>query len=224
MKGFDMETMTAPQSTLSRMKTLKRNLSLNIKQKHDIEETTSNCNEEFDFVHFDKRLSVEPGLMTELMLDSGHYEYVTCSAPDKNAAQVKTKRGTLDQMSGKLFSSWEEKFCILTENSFYSFAKKVGSMTKTFTKIRLLDICDILLRTERGQRILKIKTRMGKLMFRRSDEGMEDWHRQFLANISSLRRSNLTRSLTIETPSAKQRRPLPLMGLSSIIKPDIYDH
>ena len=226
IKGFDMETMTATQSTLNRMKTLRRTLSLNIKPKHDIKETTSNCNKEFDFVNFDNRLSVEPGLMTEIMLDSGHYEYVTSSPPgpdkniDKNATQVKTKRGALWQMSGKLFSTWQEKFCVLTENSFYSFSKKVGSMTKTFTKIRLLDICDILLETEKGQRILKIKTRMGKLMFRRSEE-IEDWHQQFLVNISALRRNNLMRSLTMETTCVKQRRPL--MGVSSL-KPNIYDH
>ena len=122
-------------------------------------------------------------------------------------------------MSGKLFSTWQEKFCVLTENSFYSFSKKVGSMTKTFTKIRLLDICDILLEMEKGQRILKIKTKMGKLMFRRSEE-IEDWHQQFLANISVLRGNNLTRSLTMET-NVKQRRPL--MGVSSL-KPNIYDH
>ena len=220
-----METMTATQSTLNRMKTLRRTLSLNIKPKHDIKETTSNCNKEFDFVNFDNRLSVEPGLMTEIMLDSGHYEYVTSSAPgpdkniDKNATQVKTKRGALWQMSGKLFSTWQEKFCVLTENSFYSFSKKVGSMTKTFTKIRLLDICEILLETEKGQRILKIKTKLGKLMFRRSEE-IEDWHQQFLANISALRRNNLTRSLTMDTTSFKQRRPM--MGVSSL-KPNIYD-
>ena len=216
-----METMTATQSTLSRMKTLRRTLSLNIKPKHDIKETTSNCNKEFDFVNFDNRLSVEPGLMTEIMLDSGHYEYVTsCSGPgpdnkniDKNATQVKTKRGALWQMSGKLFSTWQEKFCVLTENSFYSFSRKVGSMTKTFTKVRLLDIIDILLESERGQKILKIKTQMGKLMFRKSDE-LEDWHQQFLANILALRRNNLTRSLSIEVTPVKQRRPL--MGVSSL--------
>jgi len=225
-----METMTGTQSTLNRMKTLRRTLSLNIKPKHDIKETTSNCNKEFDFVNFDNRLSVEPGLMTEIMLDSGHYEYVTsASVPgpdqqkntDKNATQVKTKRGALLQMSGKLlFSTWQEKFCVLTENSFYSFSRKVGSMTKTFTKVRLLDISDILLETEKGQRILKIKTRMGKLMFRKSED-LEDWHQQFLANISALRRKNLTKSLSMETTSVKQRRPL--MGVSSL-KPNLYDY
>ena len=68
------------------------------------------------------------------------------SAAEFNQPGVQSKRGTLWLMTGQFFfETWQEKFCVLTENSFYSFSKSLGSSKskKSFTKICLLDISDI---------------------------------------------------------------------------------
>merc|ERR1712189_104485 len=135
-------------STLRRLNTLKQSISLNLTNKRDSgTNSAANCNSEFDFVSFDCDLACD--------LRRGLSYFETEDA--KVLPVVQTKRGVLWQISGKIFSTWQERFCVLTENSFYSFSKKTASSTKTFKKVKLLDICDIRLVTERGQKILSLK-------------------------------------------------------------------
>ena len=89
---------------------------------------------------------------------------------------------------GSVFETWQEKFCVLTENSFYSFSKSLGSSKskKSFTKICLLDISDIGLVTHKGRTVLTIQTpRTGKLVFKKQGmgPGVEEWYQQIRENL-----------------------------------------
>jgi len=163
---------SAKNSTLRRLNTLKHSISLNLtnKQFGSIDKRDSgsaaNCNSEFDFVSFDCDVACD--------LRRGLNGFDT--KDEKLLPNVQTKRGVLWQISGKIFSTWKERFCVLTENSFYSFSKKSASSTKSFKKVKLLDICDMRLVTEDGRKILQLKINsMGKLALKReSDESMID--------------------------------------------------
>ena len=102
---------------------------------------------------------------------------------------VQSKRGTLWLMTGQFFfETWQEKFCVLTENSFYSFSKSLGSSKskKSFTKICLLDISDIGLVTHKGRTVVTIQTpRTGKLVLMKqgAGPGVEKWYTQIRENL-----------------------------------------
>jgi len=201
---------SAKNSTLRRLNTLKQSISLNLTNKRDSgTNSAANCNSEFDFVSFDCDLACD--------LRRG----LSCFETEdtKILPVVQTKRGVLWQISGKIFSTWQERFCVLTENSFYSFSKKTASSTKTFKKVKLLDICDIRLVTERGQKILSLKiNNMGKLQFKReSDQKMiDDWYLQFLSNVKSCYRQLLRRSRSVNPESINNSFKRPLMGVNSL--------
>lgn len=197
-------------NSLKRFKTLKRTLSLNARKGENIldtlEETSKKCNNEFSFVNFENLTEEDEGSVTCQIDD--HLTLTT------NILPVQSKRGVLWQMSGNnIFSTWQERFCVLTENSFYSFSKKSGSAAKTFTKIKLSEISDIFLSVDKGQTTFTIKmTKGGKLLFRKA-EGLECWYQQILANLRANRRVQLQKSMSlINVP----RRPL--MGISSLSK------
>ena len=92
-------------------------------------------------------------------------------------------------MTGQFFfETWQEKFCVLTENSFYSFSKSLGSSKskKSFTKICLLDISDMDLVTHKGRTVVTIQTpSTGKLMLMKQGEGpgVEKWYQQIRENL-----------------------------------------
>jgi len=158
---------SAKNSTLRRLNTLKQSISLNLTNKRDSgTNSAANCNSEFDFVSF------ECDVACDLRRGLNGYDL----KDEKLLPAVQTKRGVLWQISGKIFSTWKERFCVLTENSFYSFSKKSASSTKSFKKVKLLDICDMRLVTEDGRKILQLKINsMGKLALKReSDESMID--------------------------------------------------
>ena len=127
---------------------------------------------------------------------------------------VQSKRGALWIMSGQFFASWHEKFCVLTENSFYCFSKSLGSAKskKSFTKICLLDISDIGLVTHKGRTVVTIQTpSTGKLMLMKQGEGpgVEEWYHQIRENL---------RACFVKKSSShhwKVRRR-PFMGISSL--------
>merc|ERR1719481_770981 len=171
---------SAKNSTLRRLNTLKQSISLNLTNNKRDSGTNSaaNCNSEFDFVSFDCDVACD------LRRGLNGFD----PKDEKLLPAVQTKRGVLWQISGKIFSTWKERFCVLTENSFYSFSKKSASSTKSFKKVKLLDICDIRLVTENGQKILHLKINsMGKLTLKReSDEKIiDEWYLQFLSNVKS---------------------------------------
>ena len=196
---------TVRYSTFNRVKSFKRNLSLNAKPSSDQLETTVNCNYEFDYVNFDTM-----SLADDCDSDLPHH------VEEKMLPKVQTKRGVLWQMSGKLFSTWQERFCVLTENSFYSFSKKSASATKTFRKIKLSDIIDICILTDRGHNTMILKMNNGgKFMFRKS-EFLLDWYKQFLSNTSAHIRNNLRKSISMNNLNNCKLSRRPLMGISSL--------
>jgi len=201
---------SAKNSTLRRLNTLKQSISLNLTNKRDSgTNSAANCNSEFDFVSFDCDLACD------LRRGLNGYDL----KDEKLLPAVQTKRGVLWQISGKIFSTWKERFCVLTENSFYSFSKKSASSTKSFKKVKLLDICDIRLVTENGQKILHLKINsMGKLALKReSDESMiDEWYLQFLSNVKSCYKQLLRRTRSVNPESLNTSFRRPLMGVSSL--------
>merc|ERR1711915_501560 len=196
--------------TLQRLNTLKQSISLNLTNKRDGgTNSAANCNSEFDFVSFD----------CDVACDLRRGLNGIDPKDEKLLPAVQTKRGVLWQISGKVFSSWKERFCVLTENSFYSFSKKSASSTKSFKKVKLLDICDLRLVTEHGRKILQLKINsMGKLAFKReSDENMiDEWYLQFLSNVKSCYKQLLRRTRSVNPESLNNSFRRPLMGVSSL--------
>merc|ERR1711972_970375 len=182
-KTYSIRMESAKNSTLRRLNTLKQSISLNLTNKRDsgTNSAAANCNSEFDFVSFDCDLACDlrRGLSCFETEDS------------KVLPVVQTKRGVLWQISGKIFSTWQERFCVLTENSFYSFSKKIVS--------------------------LKINN-MGKLQFKReSDQKMiDDWYLQFLSNVKLCYRQLLRRSRSVNPESINNSFRRPLMGVNSL--------
>merc|ERR1712121_23780 len=196
---------TVRYSTLNRVKSFKRNLSLNLKPNQDQQGTTVNCNYEFEYVNFDT-MSLADDCKT----------FRPDLTEEKVLPKVQTKRGVLWQMSGKLFSTWQERFCVLTENSFYSFSKKSTSAAKTFRKIKLSDINDICILNERGLNTIILKMNNGGKFFFRKSEGLLEWYNQFLSNTSSHIRSNLRKSLSMNQLNNRNMSRRPLMGINSL--------
>jgi len=201
---------SAKNSTLRRLNTLKQSISLNLTNKRDSgTNSAANCNSEFDFVSFECDVACD--------LRRGLNGFDT--KDEKLLPAVQTKRGVLWQISGKIFSTWKERFCVLTENSLYSFSKKSASSTKSFKEVKLLDICDIRLVTENGQKILQLKINsMGKLALKReSDESMiDEWYLQFLSNVKSCYKQLLRRTRSVNPESLNTSFRRPLMGVSSL--------
>ena len=187
------------------METLRRKLSVSIKQRargerpdnKGREETTTNCNQEFDFVNFDAAESEDSldsaDSEVDTMMTMEHCPSLSSgdSAAECNQHQpgVQSKRGTLWLMTGQFFfETWQEKFCVLTENSFYSFSKSLGSSKskKNFIKICLLDISDMDLVTHKGRTVVTIQTpRTGKLVLMKqgAGPGVEEWYQQIRENL-----------------------------------------
>merc|ERR1711923_625584 len=137
------------------------------------------------------------------------------SAAECNQPGVQSKRGTLWLMTGQFFfETWHKKFCVLTENSFYSFSKSLGSSKskKNFTKICLLDNSDMDLVTHKGRTVLTIQTpSTGKLVLMKqgAGPGVEKWYTQIRENL---------RACFVKKSSShhwKERRR-PFMGICSL--------
>merc|ERR1719393_612476 len=196
---------SAKNSTLQRLNTLKQSISLNLTNKRD-SGSAANCNSEFDFVSFDCDVACD------LRRGLNGFD----PKDEKLLPAVQTKRGVLWQISGKIFSTWKERFCVLTENSFYSFSKKSTSAAKTFRKIKLSDINDICILNERGLNTIILKMNNGGKFFFRKSEGLLEWYNQFLSNTSSHIRSNLRKSLSMNQLNNRNMSRRPLMGINSL--------
>ena len=103
-------------NTVSRMRTLKRQVSSKIKRLQKHEEVAKECSEEFEFVKFDP---INEPFDYESPVNDGSYE--------ATAKDSKTRRGILWQQSGNIFSSWQERFFVLTESSLYSYSRQCPS-------------------------------------------------------------------------------------------------
>ena len=217
-----------------RMETLRRKLSVSIKRRtvamdgggpdskgtKGREQTTTNCNQEFDFVNCDAADRVESvdsvdsvDSEVDTMMTMEHCPSLSSGAVCHRPG-VQSKRGALWIMSGQFFASWHEKFCVLTENSFYCFSKSLGSAKskKSFTKICLLDISDIGLVTHKGRTVVTIQTpSTGKLMLMKQGEGpgVEEWYHQIRENV----RACFVKKSSCHHWKVRRR---PFMGISSL--------
>eukprot|EP00091_Calanus_sinicus_P015270 TRINITY_DN3336_c0_g2_i1.p1 TRINITY_DN3336_c0_g2~~TRINITY_DN3336_c0_g2_i1.p1 ORF type:complete len:132 (+),score=24.91 TRINITY_DN3336_c0_g2_i1:358-753(+) len=106
------------------------------------------------------------------------------------------------QRTDNIFSSWQERFFVLTENSLYSFlrgAKNRADLERTVSKIKLSDVCGISLVDRKGQLMIKIVTKKNGRLFLRKQEGLSDWFEQIVQNGSALKFQNCNRKLENST-------------------------
>ena len=127
---------------LSKVQTLQRHVSNTLKRRKHMEEVTKNCSEEFEFVKFDimkDSTNIEVGeddikvktLMRDEVIcendtkevESITQEEIVQSCGENAIKDIKTRKGILWQRTDNIFSSWQERFFVLTENSLYSFSR-----------------------------------------------------------------------------------------------------
>jgi len=207
------------------MKTLKR-------QKTVIGTTTKDCTNEFDFVKFDTIRSIKES--GSQVMDKEYackdMEKWTSDKDDKfdsNVKAIKTKKGVIWQQTGNFFSTWQERFFVLTENSLYSFPKgcKANETLAAATKIRLSELSDVKLMNQKGQMVLKLQTCKKSVAHLRKPEGLKDWYENILDNIQLLKmkkmESSMSRSLVSDSqfeqkPCSNPVISRPCMGVSSL--------
>jgi len=206
-------------SSLTRLKTLRRTVSLKVGILNNVEEETSKqCNDEFSFVNFET--------LAEEDMDQ-------CSVPSKagnqltiagtNLSPVTSLRGVLWTMSNNIFSSWKERFCILTENSFYSFSRKTGAAAKSISRIKLSEISDIELSIIKRQTTLILTlskcSETEKLMLR-AEKGLEEWHSKIMSNMIYFKHQ--LRRRTYSQTKSMRRQNMPIIGVNSLRKSQFY--
>ena len=145
---------------LSKVQTLQRHVSNTLKRRKHMEEVTKNCSEEFEFVKFDimkDSTNIEVGeddikvktLMRDEVIcenDTKEVESITQeeiveSCGENAIKDIKTRKGILWQRTDNIFSSWQERFFVLTENSLYSFSrggKNMENIERTVSKVILI--------------------------------------------------------------------------------------
>merc|ERR1719435_638988 len=167
-------------NNVSRIGTLRRHVSNTIKRKQRSEEVTKECSGEFDFVKFDPiNESFISDLNNEKPVNDDSYEAV--------AKDSKTRKGILWQQSGNIFSSWQERFFVLTESSLYSYSrqgpyrKNLTNIKKCVTKVKLSEIVEVNLVEKKGQLVIEIVTKSGKTYLRKP-EGVREWFEHILEN------------------------------------------
>ena len=128
----------AQKQDLTRVKTLKRHLMKTLKRKNTVIGTTiKNGITEFD-VNANNNENASQVMNREYATKD--LEKFTSDQDDDFDCNVKTtntKKGILWQQSGSLFSTWQERFYVLTENSLYSFPKgcKTNETLAAATKV-----------------------------------------------------------------------------------------
>jgi len=181
------------------MRTLKRQVSSKIKRLQKHEEVAKECSEEFEFVKFDP---INESFDYESPVNDGSYE--------ATAKDSKTRRGILWQQSGNIFSSWQERFFVLTESSLYSYSRQcpsrnnLANIKKFVTKVKLSEIIEMDLVEKRGQLVIEIVTRSGRTCLRKP-EGVRDWFEQILENREHIQKARiLQRSFSLIENSCHQ--------------------
>eukprot|EP00091_Calanus_sinicus_P015269 TRINITY_DN3336_c0_g1_i1.p1 TRINITY_DN3336_c0_g1~~TRINITY_DN3336_c0_g1_i1.p1 ORF type:complete len:215 (-),score=50.99 TRINITY_DN3336_c0_g1_i1:104-748(-) len=185
--------MTVKGENLSKVQTLQRHVSNTLMRRKHMEEVTRNCSDEFEFVRFD--ITSEPNsfdfgeddFKAETLkrdkavsgndiieVDSIIQEEIVESCGENAIIDTKTRKGILWQRTDNIFSSWQERFFVLTENSLYSFlrgAKNRADLERTVSKIKLSDVCGISLVDRKGQLMIKIVTKKNGRYFYASKKG-----------------------------------------------------
>jgi len=185
------------------MRTLKRHVSNTIKRTRRSEEVTKECSGEFDFVKFDP-------INESFIADLNHENPVKDDGYEAIAKDSKTRKGILWQQSGNIFSSWQERFFVLTESSLYSYSrqgpsrKNLADIKKFVTKIKLSEIIEVNLVEKKGQLVIEIVTRSGKTYLRKP-EGVREWFEHILENREDTKQERiLQRSFSLMDNSCYQ--------------------
>merc|ERR1712215_523399 len=219
------------KENFSKVKSLQKQVILTLKKRKPRDEITRKCNEEFDFVNFDTLKESHTELSDKAPKKASDVKNVV-NVDDNNANVVSSqKKGVLWQQSDKLFSSWQERFFVLTSNSLYSFSKDtrvMDNVKKTVLKTKLKDIKDVSLVEKKGQLLMRIVIENRGKVYLRKPEGLQDWYEQLRRNISAVNFANPGRNLRsclslVENTSTKPKQdvlmiPLarPHMGVSSL--------
>ena len=128
----------AQKQDLTRVKTLKRHLMKTLKrQKTVIGTTIKNGTTEFD-VNANNNENASQFINREYATkDVEKFTSDQDGDFDCNVKTTNTKKGILWQQSGSFFSSWQERFYVLTEKSLYSFPKgcKTNETLAAATKV-----------------------------------------------------------------------------------------
>jgi len=172
-------------NTVSRMRKLKRQVSSKIKRLQKHEEVAKECSGEFEFVKFDP---INESFNYESPVNDGSYE--------ATAKDSKTRRGILWQQSGNIFSSWQERFFVLTESSLYSYSRQcpsrnnLANIKKFITKVKLSEIIDMNLVEKRDQLVMEIVTMSGRTYLRKP-EGVKEWFEHILENREHIQKARI---------------------------------
>eukprot|EP00092_Neocalanus_flemingeri_P009661 GFUD01010402.1.p1 GENE.GFUD01010402.1~~GFUD01010402.1.p1 ORF type:complete len:188 (-),score=48.36 GFUD01010402.1:135-698(-) len=153
--------------SLSKMKLLHRQVSNTLKKRKQGQEVTKNCNNEFDFVIQSHTMVIDEeektkGLKGDQTI-AGNFKNMTNENAycDENVRKG-SRKGILWQQTDRIFSSWQERFFVLTENSLYSFSretKQMEKLEKAVSKIKLSDMSDVSLMDKKGQLLIMIVTK-----------------------------------------------------------------
>merc|ERR1712198_515089 len=212
---------------LTRVKTLKRHLMKTLKRQNTVIGTTlKNGTTEFD-VNTNNNENASQVMNREYATKD--LEKFTSDKDDDFNCNVKTtntKKGILWQQSGSFFSSWQERFYVLTENSLYSFPQgcKTNETLAAATKIRLCELSDVELLNQKGQLVLKLQLCKKSAVLLRKPEGLTDWYENILDNVQMLKmkpmENSRTRSLIADSDIKKNpcslRISQPNMGVNSL--------
>ena len=180
-----MHIMNHNKKTATRLK------SLLVKGDRGDQETTENCNTEFDFVNFDA-----PTMTKSLHLDLK--EKTEFENPQSAVSDDESLCGSLWQISDGFLSRWREQFCVLTKNSIYCFNSSRTGATRKVSKIQLSDICDVKMVRQKGQLMLCLEVDKQKRLMFRAEEGIRVWYENILDNIAALRSQNFRRCFSVE--------------------------
>merc|ERR1711936_1101115 len=216
---------------LSKVKSLQKQMILTLKKRKPRDEITKKCNEEFDFVTFDTIKESHTKLSDKALKKTSddcvtikHVRNVDDNDPNVVSSQ---KKGILWQQSDKLFSSWQERYFVLTSNSLYSFTKDTRVMDNIKKTVLKAKIKDMSLVEKKGQLLMRIVIENHGKFYLRKPEGLQDWYEQLRRNISAVNFANPGRNLRsclslVENTSTKHTHdvlliPLtrPHMGVSS---------
>merc|ERR1719431_913030 len=208
---------------LSRLRTLRRHVSRSLKRGGRLGEVTEECTGEFQFVKFDtiNESFIRFSELKNERLESDESDVIDVKNP-------KTRKGILWQQSGNIFSTWQERFFVLTASSLYSFSKKsscrsvLGNVKKFVSKVKLSEIIELTLVEKKGQLVIEIVTRKGRLSLRKP-EGVRDWFDQILENSEAIKCIHKERILErstsmLEDTVTSLKSPLgrPFMGCRSL--------
>jgi len=179
---------------LSKIKTLKRSVSKTLRSTNKPKEVTKECTKEFQFIKFD---AIDEAFDADLSDKKNDWNVKRVENAEEDS---QTMKGILWQQSGNIFSSWQERFFVLTGKSLYSFPQRgpvknnLRHCKKFGSKVALSEIIEVNLVERKGQLVIEIVTKNGKTCLRKP-EGVRQWFEKIVENNEEVRKNQLERKL-----------------------------